>query len=205
MRLILVTAPTVEPVTLAQARQHLRLDATGSPAVHPDDDLVTALIAAARTRIENETGRALVSQKWRLLLESFTVDDKGRQRIELPKPPALEVTSVVYVDADGVEQAWGTESPNESWRLIGGDGGLLVPFYGVSWPATRAQEDAVRIEFLAGYGAAADDVPAALRQALLLDVAHLYENRAAVEAGSKVETPLGWEALVWPYRRPVAG
>jgi uncharacterized phiE125 gp8 family phage protein len=208
-RLVQLEPPSVEPVSLEQARAHLKLDATGSPATHPDDALVTALIKAARRRVENETGLALIRQKWRLTLEQFPIDVRGRQRMELPLMPTREVSAIRYVDADGETQQWGAESPNESWRLIAGGlhrGGLVVPFYGVVWPTTRAQPDAVEIEFYAGFGADADDVPAELKHALLLDLGHLYENReASVLGAASAPLPLGWEALVWPWRRPVVG
>jgi uncharacterized phiE125 gp8 family phage protein len=204
MHLILHAPPESEPLTLAEARQHLRLDASGSPATHPDDDLVTALIVAARQRVENETGRALISQQWDMLLEEFPAENGGQ--ICIPRPPTLSVDSVAYVDADGETQAFGAESPNVSWRAIGKDNAILVPSYGVSWPATRSQLDAVTIRFTAGYGATAEDVPAPLKQAMLLDIGLLYEHREAVIAGANIaEVPLGWQALVWPYRRPVAG
>lgn len=203
MHLTLLSPPALEPVSLEEARAHLRLDAAGSPATHPDDALVTALIMAARQRIENETGRALIEQQWRLVLDGFPTDNNGR--IDLPRAPTISVDSVAYVDVDGAAQGFGLESPNVSWRQVGRDAAILVPAYGVNWPSARAQEDAVTIDFTAGYGDMAADVPAPLKAAMLLDIGLLYEHREAVAGGTSLaELPLGWEALVWPYRRPVA-
>lgn len=204
MHLQLLTSPALEPVTLEQARAHLRLDAVGSPPTHPDDALVTALIVAARQRIENETGRALIAQQWEMVADGFAADEKGR--IALPRQPVLSVDQVRYVDSDGVTQTFGLESPVTSWRLIGKDGAILVPGYNIAWPSARAQDDAVRIAFTAGYGEEAADVPAPLKAAMLLDIGLMYENRESVVVGTiSSELPMGWEALVWPYRRPVAG
>lgn len=204
MYLRLLQPPAAEPVSLDQARRHLRLDAAGSPPAHEDDALVQDLIVAARQRIEVETDRALVAQQWELSLSLFPTAESGR--IRLPKQPVLSVDGIAYVDPTGARVALGTASPNLDWTVIGVDGADLLPGEGLSWrwPTAGGRPDAVTIVFTAGYGDDGAAVPAPLRQAMLLDIGLMYEHREAVAAGVALnELPLGWERLLWPYRRPV--
>lgn len=88
----LITAPAVEPVTVAEARAHLYVG-------HSDDDaIIGAFIAAAREDCEHRTQRALVTQTWERTLDGFPA------AISLPMAPLASVTSVKYIDGDGNEQ-----------------------------------------------------------------------------------------------------
>lgn len=185
MPLSLVTAPAETPVTLAEACAHLRV------AEGDDDATVNALIAAATAHLDGYAGilgRCLVTQTW-----AMTMDTLPRDGFRLPLVPVASVASITYVDADGVSQTLAADQ-----RALSGD--RVVPAYGVTWPTPRAQTDAVTVTFIAGYGAAAD-VPAAIRQALLLLVGHWYDQRSAVNVGNIVTPmPLAVEALLAPYR-----
>ena len=92
MSLTLIAAPILEPMTLAEAKLHLRVDGTD------EDDLITALIVAARRRAEHLLTRALITQTWELTLDEFPAAD-----IQLPKPGVLSIVSVKYLDSAGVE------------------------------------------------------------------------------------------------------
>lgn len=183
MSLKLITAPTAEPITVTEAKAHLRVVGTD------DDTLITALIVAARQSAEHITGRALMPQTWELALDEFpnvalwslrrVSDGQERMAIKLPKPPFSSITSVSYVDADGVTQTiassgYQLDSHSEPARLM--------PAYGASWPSTRDQANAVLIRFAAGYANAAA-VPQEIKQWMLLRVGMLYENRESVAAG----------------------
>lgn len=152
MTSILIAAPGEEPVSLAEAKAWCRIDS------NDEDDLVSALIAAARLQVESETRRALVTQSWRLTLDC----PRGRL-VVLPIAPVSDVTSVTADDAD-LDVS------------LQGDAVLL--------PGEGYQQ--LVIDYTAGYGAAAD-VPADLRQAVLALVGYWYENRdlaaAATPAG----------------------
>ena len=179
MGLQLVTAPTVEPVSLTEAKAYLAIDSSDH------DALLASLIAGARSWAESYTNRALVSQRWRLTLDEFPVAtaDNPRGAIELPMGRTLSVASVAYVPEAGglVTLAGPGSSPaGTAWELESSSdgGGLLLPAFDTDWPDTRADTPgAVRIEFLAGYGPAATDVPPQIRTAILYRVADMFENR----------------------------
>ena len=163
--------------------------------------LIASLVTAAREHAEAFTRRALLEQTWTLTLDGFPA---GHQPLLLPKPPLIDLTSVSYVSAvDGSTQTW----PADDYAVAtpGGpyaDFGSLRPAYGESYPAdVRDQANAVTVTFVAGYGASASDVPAAVVQALRLLVSHWFDQRSPVVVGSVVaEVPLAVDALLWPYR-----
>lgn len=185
MALVLVTPPAEEPVSLDEAKAHLRVDHD------TDDDLITALIAAARQFAETFTRRAFVTQTWRLELDAFPAE------IRLPRSPIQAVTSVQYVDEAGSTQTLGSslyvlDKATEPARLI--------PAYDQSWPAARNFTAALKVTYTAGYGDAAA-VPQAIKQALLLLIGHWYERREAVSvAAPPAEMPMAVDALLWQHR-----
>lgn len=183
MGLVLVTPPAEEPVTVSEAKAHLRVD------TNDDDASIGALITAARQHVEAWTGRQLVTATYRLEAREFPAT--------LPRPPLASITSVAYVDSTGVERTLA----GSAWAASASDvPGRIEPAFGAVWPVVRAGPAAVKITFTAGYGAAAA-VPRAIRQAILLLVGHWYANREAVTpGGAAVVLPIGAEALLWPYR-----
>ena len=200
--LILVTPPAGEPVSLTEAKAHMRIDSAD------DDSLIAALITAARQAAEAHMRRALVSQTWRLSLDRFPVapqpwwdglregaDMPGDGSvIELPRPPLISVTSVtVYDDANNATVA------GVSIYYVDADSepGRVVLRSGQTWPMAGRVAGAVEVLFVAGYGAAGA-VPQAIRQGMLLLIGRLYENREAEAAA--VALPLGVAALWRPYR-----
>jgi uncharacterized phiE125 gp8 family phage protein len=183
--------PTVEPVTLDEAKLHRRVD-------HSDEDsLISSLITAARQWVEEFTGRALVAQTWRLTFDNWP---DGPYAL-LPRPPLMAIESIDYTDTDGV-----TRSVDESIYHVDGSHlpGRVVLADGASWPsATLRTAAAVQVTYTAGYGTEAADVPRPLRQAVLLQIGHLYEHRESVTVGvtgTDSEMPFATRALAWPYR-----
>ncbi|MFZ3035380.1 MAG: head-tail connector protein [Parvibaculum sp.] len=184
MTLLLVTGPAEEPVTLEEARAHLRLDATA------EDGLLAALITAARGALEGQTSRAFVTQSWRLVLNQWP----GAE-VTLPLAPVSAVTAVTLHDADG-DRSVASSSYEVS---LDGDAPCLASVAG--WPAPTRRIGGVSIDFIAGYGAAAA-VPQPLKLAILLLATHWFENREPVSLGETGrELPLGVASLVAPYRR----
>jgi hypothetical protein len=157
----LIAGPGEEPVALADAKAWCRID------TDDDDALVTALIAAARLEVESFTGRALITQSWRLSLECP------------PGPvvmlPVIPVSAITAATADGEDIA----------VTLQGDAALL-PDEGY---------ETLSIDYTAGYGAAAD-VPADLKQAVLMLVAYWYDNRDGLTS-----RPAGLEAALRGYRQ----
>jgi uncharacterized phiE125 gp8 family phage protein len=171
LNLIVVAPPDEEPVSLEEAKAHLRVDHSA------DDDLITAMIVAAREVCEQEAGRAFITQTWQLSLERFPGSECP---IEIPKPPLIGIESVTYIDGEGDDQVL---DPSAYYADTADDPGRLLPAFETSWPDAREFPNSVRIEFEAGYGAAAA-VPARAKQAIKLLVSHWYEHREAVLTGT---------------------
>ena len=183
MGLTLTTAPDAEPLTLVEAKLHCKVDA------NDDDALITALIVAARRLAEQQTGCALVTQSWRQTFDAFPA-----AAIALERPPLASVQTVKYYDTDGTLQTLGSGAYTVH---TSGQLGLVAPAYGTTWPATRDRLEAVEITFTAGYGNAAV-VPQEIKQWMLLQIGHWYENREAV---GERRDPLPYvDALLDPYR-----
>lgn len=154
-----------------------------------DDTLLTALIQAAREYVEGYQNRALCTQTLELVLDSWPVRDS----IEIPKPPLQSVTSIKYKDSAGTESTWADTN-----YIVDPDSflGRVVLADGISWPtATLYPAGGIRIQFVAGYGLAAD-VPQTTRQAMLLLIGHLYENREAGTDRALTEIPFGVKSLL---------
>jgi uncharacterized phiE125 gp8 family phage protein len=145
---------------------------------------LAALVAAATEVAEAYCRRRFVTQRWRQ-----TEDHFPRRALVLAHPPLVSVESVAYVDQGGIIQ---TLEPAAYVARAGETPGEVVPSYGTSWPSTRCEEDAVRVDFTCGYGGAAA-VPAAIKQAVLLTMAVLYDDPTS-------EMPMAAKALLGPFR-----
>ena len=172
MTIKLITGPAAEPISLAEAKSHLRVVGT------EDDALISLLISSARQSAEHETGRALVSQTWELVLDAFPTSE-----IVIPAAGVLSVASVKYLGTDGIEQTLS----GAAYVLDAEDApAYLLPAAGYSWPDTADAANAVRVRFLAGFGAASSDVPASIRHWMLLHIGTAYAQREGVAAGVPV-------------------
>jgi uncharacterized phiE125 gp8 family phage protein len=192
--LAVVTPPAADPLSLAEAKAHLRVTSSD------EDGLIAGYILAAREYVENDTHLRLITQTL-----DYTIDDgwpcviargRYRTRIELPVKPVASVTSISYIDSSGAAQTLAADQ-----YVVRTDGPVpfVEPAYGVSWPGVRSQSAAITVRFVAG--TSVSDVPNPLMQAMRLLVAHANENREAVSAsGTFVEVPLGVEAFLSPYR-----
>lgn len=184
MTLTQLEAPEDEPISLAEAKDHLRI-LEGDTS---QDAWIEMCISAVRQVAEHELQRTLVSQQWRYTLDAFPEGD-----IELPVSPVISVESVQYVDEDGVTQTLAHDEPyvDDEYEvdLAAIPPLVTLPFEG-SWPATRSTSNAVIVQFTSGYGEP-NDVPAAVKQWMLLMLGHYYENREASIPGQGISvTPL---------------
>jgi uncharacterized phiE125 gp8 family phage protein len=196
----LVTAPANDPVSLAEAKAHLRVE------TNDEDLLIEAFVKAATEHVDGPRGflgRALVDQTWDYYLDTFPSDCTGDLPIKLPLPPVIEVTGVFYQDSAGVEQTFSAASYTvdtyaEPARIVLTSSG--------SWPTVNEVANAVRVRFRAGYvdasySPAVDAVPFSIRAAILLHVGDLYNNRESVVVGQTVATlPWAAEQLLRPHR-----
>lgn len=164
MGLAQTTAPSEEPVSLEEARLQAKVESTD------DDTLVSEMIEAAREVVEDVTDFQLVSATWTWTLDRFPA---GRFFV-VPHPPMTAVTSIKYLDSDGVQQTWDAGSYDTDFTSIPG---RIALAHGESWPTIRGGEiDSVEVIFVAGYANAAA-VPSHYKQAMRLIVADWYKNR----------------------------
>jgi len=182
MPLTLNTPPAAEPVTLAEAKLHLKVDTAD------DDTLITRLIAAARARAEWHTGRAFVSQGWTLHLDAWPCDGV----IEIPLPPLQSVSSIVTTARDDTTA---TLDPS-LYTVDAASAPARIALAANTAPPTNLRRiDAIAITFTAGYGDAIA-VPAPIKEAILDLTAAMYENRGELPE----ELPFDALALLAPYR-----
>lgn len=184
LRLIETTPPAVEPLTLDEAKLHLRVTAT------VDDALITGLIAAARQMCESFTGLALIERGYSLFLDEWP----GKEII-LPRLPLASVGAINVYDAAGVAAVFAAS--NYSVSGAGMPGRVLLND-GAAFPQPERLTDGIEIQYTAGYGAASDDVPAALRQGVKQLVAQLYEQRGDILPDALQGS--GAAALFQPFR-----
>ena len=179
-----ITAPKIEPVSIAEVKTQLGIDFSQT------DDLISRRIVEARKWVESYTGRALITQtrekRWDCFVDEHEVES------------ALTVVSVKYIDTDGVE----TTLDTSDYVL---DTYPFIPHvraaYGVSWPSTRAERNAVRIQYTAGYGPLSTSVEPIIREAIILLVGHWMNNQPQAESGiSMSRVPYAVRDLLDPYR-----
>ena len=211
-----VTDPSDQPVTRDEAKLHLRV------TDDREDTLIDSLILAATGEVEKTLRRSLISQQWRISLDRFPslgVSSTLQQRIQASRspghvhgrrnggrelflqfPPTISVDTIDYIDKDGALQTlssalYDVDNENEPGRIVLKDT--------ESWPETDRVPNAVTIEYTAGYGALGSSVPAPIRQAILLTVGHLFENRETVVMAPGIvvaEVPRTADWLLAPYR-----
>lgn len=182
--------PAAEPVTLTEAKAHLRVSHSD------DDDRIEVMIAAARQMAEVFMNRAIVTQT------IAAVYDKFRSEMKLPFGGCTSIEDVVYLDEDGGEQT-------ASSSLYGLDAvrspAVVYLKNGQAWPSTLVQRNAVTITYLAGATPASgspteNNVPARIKQAILMMVADMYENVEAQVAGYSIEANPTVHNLLYPLR-----
>lgn len=190
IRPVQTVAPAELPVTLAEAKAHLRVDHD------TEDDLISTLLQAAVDHLDGHggvLGRCLINQTWRVDFWTW------QPAFRLPFPDVSSVSSVVYSDVDNAEQ---TVSAGLYELIEDAQGGLVKMLDDFTEPTLYDdRSDPVRITFVAGYGADADDVPSAIKAAILLMVGHWFKNREAVADFSPNVLPMAVDALITPYRR----
>jgi uncharacterized phiE125 gp8 family phage protein len=181
---LLIAGPAVEPVTLAAMRDYLRLDDAA------EDDLVAALIKAARLLVEASCGRQLIAQTWRVTLDRWPAD----RAVTLPVSPLMSVARVRLYDAAGI----GADLAASLYRAdaLGDPPRVVVE---PAAPEPGRSYNGIETDVVAGFGAVAADVPAPLAQALRLLVARWFENRG--DGPPDPALPPEVATLMAPYRR----
>jgi len=181
----ILTQPTNEPVSLTEAKLHLRVDITA------DDNEIAGLVQAATEQVELWARRALVTQTLDYTLDAWP---DGRI-ITLPRPPLVSVTSITYKSDAGVAATF-----SSTYYAVDADAepGRVALLDSASWPSTALYPvSPIKVRYIAGYGAASA-VPERYKQAIKLLCGHWYENREEVIATgmAPMQIPLGVRALL---------
>ena len=196
MALKISTEPTVEPVSLALAKSHMRLD----DDEQSEDTLINGYITTARKDCEKFQNRSYITQTWELWLDEWPDEDY----IELPMPPLQSVTSVKYYDTDDTAHTlYSSEEGEEETDYMSVDNKdqykpKVFLKYGQSWPSTTLRpHNGICVIYVAGYGDEASAVPYNIKAAMLLLISHLYEHREDVVVGTiSSEMPKGADHLL---------
>jgi uncharacterized phiE125 gp8 family phage protein len=190
MKVKLVTPPSIEPITYDQVMDHLRIITADATTIA----YINTLITAVRQDVEDLTNRKLITQTWKYYLDQWPDKDY----IEVPFPPLQSVTSIIQFTADDL-----LADLTEGSYLVDTDSepGRIVLAHNYSWPTeTLYPANPIEIQFVCGYGLLATDVPAKIRQAMLLQIADLFENRQTIVQGQSIQHLDTYERLLASYR-----
>lgn len=188
--LIRIDAPTIEPVSLQEVKNHLRIDGSF------EDDKLQAFLDTAIAQFDGTHGRlhrAIMRQTWQLTRQLCA----GTDEVALKLPPVTDLVSIKYLDNDRLEQT--ADLAQFRLRYSREGFGLVSPVYGASWPSMADEPDALRIAFRAGHETA-EDVPAQIKAAICLLVGHFDKEREGTTVANLREIPIGIDHLVEPYR-----
>jgi len=203
MPIQLVTPPTEEPVSLLEAKLHLRVD------FDEDDMLIASLITAARQAAETLTGRQFTTARWKQVLDCFPgpslMGVPAGQTFTLPghaillaKAPVQSVVSINYLDMGSALQVM----PAATYTVdTACEPARITPVFGQIWPICLPQIGAVSVTFDAGYGSAAH-VPEGIKSWIKLRVGSLYAHReeVAVLSRGRIEALSFIDGLLDPYK-----
>jgi uncharacterized phiE125 gp8 family phage protein len=184
------TPPAVEPVTLSEAKAHLRVDTT------TDDAYIGSLITAAREWCEQYLDRTLVHTQWVMRFDRFPPD--GTHDIELPRPPMASAGTATAVALTFTFENGTTSTYSTASYRVDRDGvpGTVKTLYGQTWPPHLQDDNAISVTWWAGYGSSGTSVPAAIRHAMLMLVGMWYERRMAADSMGGDEIPFGVKSLL---------
>lgn len=187
MALVMTSAPAVEPVTLDEVKAHLKIEGTA------EDMLLGSLILTSRLHIEAALSLALVTQSWKLVIDRWP----PRGTIDIPLGPVQAVDGITVKDAAGVAE----NVPATSYLVDIASRPARIVWNGEAPPEPGVKAAGIGIDFTAGFGASASSVPAPLRHAILMLVAHWYEHRDPIEIGSgAARVPDAVSDLIQPFR-----
>lgn len=180
------TPPTVEPVSLSEAKTHCRVDTDS------DDAYISSLIVAAREWVEAYCDETLLHTQYVMTLDSFPFE------IELPRPPMASSGTVTAVTVTyTLENQTTATLATDQYRVDrAGKPGTLRTNYNGSWPSHLLDYNAVTVTWWGGRGDAASDVPQRIRNAVLWLVGYWYERRMAADAANLSEIPFGVKSLL---------
>lgn len=187
------TPPASDPVTVAEAKTHLKVDYSD------DDTYISTLISVGTLYAEEYTCRAIMKQTITQVLEGFPYYSYRNTdlAIKLFRPPLNALKTVKYYDSDNTLTTFYDIAGDTSKLIVDSlrEPARLYPAPGMTYPTTKSRPDAIEIIYDAGWSTASD-VPAPVKQAILLIVGELYERREDFVK----QLPTAAEYLLNPYR-----
>ena len=199
------TEPTIEPISIEEAKEHLRLDDD------IDDIPVLTVIKAARLWAEKYTGRAFITRTVQQYLDSTAsildplyegirtgIETRAYSNyIELAASPVISVTSINYYNDSDTQSTWATsnyyvDNVNDLGRIYLRDGG--------TFPTDLRAANGLEINYTAGYGTSRSDIPSDIKLAMLQYMTFAYEHRGEQEGGTPPMPPKILNTLLSPYK-----
>lgn len=202
----LITDSAVEVLPSGALKSHMRIEHS------EEDSYIDSLAKVARQWAEKFTRRAFITQVWEIALSAREVMNLGTAygsafssaaarlpvtsrvytaAVELPIGPLISIESFKYYQTDNTVQTYPSNMYYvDTWSMPG----RLVLNFGNTWPTSLRDEVAAVIQWKAGYGLKASDVPSPIKQGILVIGAALYENRELAEV------PAAAQSLLGPYR-----
>lgn len=186
--LVRTVQPATEPVSLAEAKAHLRVDTSD------DDAYISSLISVAREYCEERLDTTFITSTWQAKYDTFPMWD-----LVLPRPPMLSGTVTVSYRTEAGTTLSLSSAASEFQVDSATTPGRIYPLYGQTWPSVRGDENSVSVTYQAGYGSSGSDVPAVARHAMLLLVGAWFSSREPMTAGmtsQNLPIPYTFETLI---------
>lgn len=182
-----LTAPDTEPISVAEAKAHLRVD------ISDDDAYIGALISTAREWAEDYLDRTLIHTQWEMKLDAFP-DEIGAPRPPMASSGTCTAVTLTYTVSD----VGGTTTLSSSNYRVdrASTPGVIRNLYGQSWPSHLSDQNSITVSWWGGYSGNSSGVPKAARHAILMLVASWYERRLAADSTTAVEIPFGVKPLL---------
>lgn len=195
-------APETEPITLDEAKAHLKID----DDFNSEDALITSLIRTARRMCESYSGRSFLTQERIIKMDRFpscgsNIYSRARRGdgMTVPYGPIQTIDAIKYIDGDGIEQTldiadYKTDLHSDLARIYPTD----------TWPETSDEPNAVTVEYTAGFdpvSGGTEELPEEVKQAMLMQIGTLYQNRQDEVTGTSVnQMNLTSKALLDPIK-----
>lgn len=181
--LVRVSAPATAPISLAEAKTQMRVESSD------DDSIIQRLIdaAVAFVDVQGALGKAMITQTWGQWLSP------NPSTVYLSLGPVQSVSAIKYYDVDGALQT----ATLADFNVFGTPNRISVsPKSGKAWPVTQTRDDAIKIEYVIGYGSTSASVPETVRHALMMLVAHWYDNRETSTEKQMFDLPYGFTDMI---------
>jgi uncharacterized phiE125 gp8 family phage protein len=184
---VLVTGPSVEPITTSEAKTHLNVSGTSK------DTYIGTLVVTARRQIERYLNRALINQSWKVYYDCW------KHELLIPFGKLSTVTTVKYYNEAGTLTT--LDANTYYWVVTTTEPGRIVRKHDVTYPELQdGRPDAIEIAFTAGFGAAGSAVPDDIKHAMKLLITNYYEHRGDIVIGQVNKIPSYVTDLIHSYK-----